>query len=50
MEFRNRTGNDGCCGNPAKCAFTTVSGRCMAREEYEETIEPNNRPAVNFIL
>jgi hypothetical protein len=25
-----------CCGNPARCAFTVATGRCKAREEYEQ--------------
>lgn len=28
----------GCCGNAAKCAFNTASGRCQAREQYEKRL------------
>lgn len=39
---------DGCCGNPAKCAFTTASGRCKAREEFEQEQKPKKRKRQKF--
>jgi len=36
-----RSNKGGCCGHPAKCAFTTHSGRCMAREQYEQQVDPD---------
>ena len=34
----------GCCGRPVSCAFTTATGRCKAREEYEAT-QPQKWPS-----
>lgn len=38
MKLENKD-TSGCCGNPAKCAFTTASGRCQAREQYEKRLD-----------
>jgi len=38
------TKDEGCCGHPSRCAFTSTNyrrGRCMIREQYEQAVAPD---------